>query len=256
MTSSVLRRTLVLGITVAALATSAAGCTTHAPGDIGRLQQVLETCPTDQQINAKAAVDGTATSKDDAIVREHFKYLRGEIERVAVCGGHIEIVAFGTNSVTSPIYESDLSIAGSTDIAKLRRVPDVVAEAMADVTRTYEPAIAALPEGGTDVTGLLRLLSEAKELRPDMQLQATILTDGLTNQEVVIDRPLTVQEAEALADQVPAPDLSGSTFSVVGIGRVAGDPLSSTFIDGLKAFYTRLCANTKAAQCLVVTDGR
>lgn len=256
MTFSVSRRCLVLGVTAAALAASLTACTTHAPGDTGRLQGVLANCPTDQQINAYVAVDGSGTTRDDSIVQEYLKSIESETEKVAVCGGHIEVVAFGTNSVTAPIYDGDLSLPGSTDIAKLRRVPDAVAEVMAEVEKNHEGAIALLPQGGTDVTGLLRLFEEAKALRPDMQLQGTILTDGLTNQDVVIDRPLSAVEAEALADQVSAPDLSGSTFSIVGIGRVAGDPLPSSFIEGLKAFYTRLCANTKADQCLVVTDGR
>lgn len=256
MTFSVSRRCLALGITAAALATTLTACTPHAPGDTGRLQEVLDSCPTDQKILAYEALDGSATSNDEAIVREHLKHLEADVERVAVCDGHLTVVAFGTNSVTAPIYDGDLALAGSTDIAKLRRVPDAVAEIMAEVTKNYEPAVASLPEGGTDVTGLLRLLGEAQELRPDMQLQSTIQTDGLTNQGVVIDHALTPAEAEALADQVPVPDLSGSMLSVVGIGRVAGDPLPSNFLDGLKAFYTRLCANTKADTCLVVTDGR
>lgn len=42
----------------------------------------------------------------------------------------------------------------------------------------------------------------------------------------------------------------------MGIGRVAGDPLSSDFIAGMKAFYTRLLERTGAEEVLVVTDGR
>ncbi|QAY74255.1 hypothetical protein ET445_13895 [Agromyces protaetiae] len=259
MTFSVSRRALKLGITATALvATSAAlaGCSTHASGDLGRLQAVLATCPTDQQLNVYDAVDGTGTTRDDQIAREYLKYLEADVEKAAVCGGHVSIVAFGTNSVTAPIYEADLSVPGSTDIARLRRVPDVVAETMKEVAGNYQSAIELLPQGGTDVTGLLRLLGEARDLRPDLQLQATILTDGLTNQGVVINHELSDAEATSLADSVSVPDLSGATVSVVGIGRVAGDPLSSGFIEGLKAFYTRLCGNANADKCLVVTDGR
>lgn len=258
MTFSFSRRTCRFGTltTLAAAAVlSLAACSGHAPGDLGRLQTALAACP-DVPVNLYDAVDGSGTTQSDAIAREYVAAIRADVERAAVCGGHVSIVAFGTNSVTAPIYEGDLQAPGSTDIAKLRRVPAMVDEVMAEVTKNYKPAIALLPAGGTDVTGLLRLIDEAQELRPDMALHATIYTDGLTNQGIVIDHTLTASEAAALADAVSVPDLSGATVSVVGIGRTTGDPLPSDFIAGLKAFYTRLCANTGAAKCLVVTDGR
>ncbi|WP_125130771.1 hypothetical protein [Microbacterium sp. 10M-3C3] len=232
-----------------------AGCAGQAPGDLGRLQAELASCP-DRPVNVYDAVDGSGTTQSDTIAREYVAAIEADVEKTAVCGGHISIVAFGTNSVTAPIFEGDLEAPGSTDIAKLRRVPGIVDEVMAEVTKNYKPAIALLPSGGTDVTGLLRLLDEAQELRPDMALQATIYTDGLTNQGIVIDHTLTEAEATALADTVAVPDLSGASVSVMGIGRTTGDPLPSDFIAGLKAFYTRLCTNTGAAKCLVVTDGR
>jgi len=259
MTFSVSRRALQLGTIATALVAASvtlSGCSTHASGDLGRLQAVLATCPVSQQLNVYDAVDGSGTTQSDDIAREYLKYLEADVEKAAVCGGHVSIVAFGTNSVTAPIYEADLSVPGSTDIARLRRVPDAVESVMKDVAGNYQSAIELLPEGGTDVTGLVRLLGEARDLRPDLQLQASILTDGLTNQGVVIDHELSAEAATSLADSVSVPDLSGSTVSVVGIGRVAGDPLSSGFIEGLKAFYTRLCTNTNADKCLVVTDGR
>ncbi len=257
MTFSVSRRAGRFGalIALAAAALTLTACAGHAPGDLGELQSELATCP-DVPLNVYDLVDGTATSQDTTIAREHLRSIEADIQRAAVCGGHVTVAAFGSNSVTAPIYEGDLEAPGSTDIAKLRRVPGMVEDAMAEVTTNYASAIKILPQGGTDVTGLFRLLGEARDLRPDMQLQATIYTDGLTNQSVNIDRTLTDAEAIALADTVPVPQLDGATLSVVGIGRVSGDPLSSEFIAGLKAFYTRLCENTQAAKCLVVTDGR
>ncbi|WP_375384006.1 hypothetical protein [uncultured Microbacterium sp.] len=257
MTFSVSRRTLTFGITLALGAIAVTGCSAHAPGDIGRLQQILETCPDGQQINSYNAVDVSGTSDDPLIMREHLAYIETKIERVAVCGGgHVTVVAFGPNSVTAPIYETDIAVPGSTDLAKLRRVPGIVNDAMTEVEKNYTPAIALLPEGGTDVIGLFRLFDESKTLRADMVLEAAALTDGLNNQGVVLDHPLSADEATALADQVVVPNLAGASVAVVGIGRVVGDALPSDFIEGMKFFYTRLCQNTQAAQCLVVTDGR
>lgn len=256
MTSSVSRRGLACGIALALSAGFLAGCTATPPGDLGRLQSVLASCPDRQLLNSYQAVDGSGTARSDTIAREYLANVRSQAERVAVCGGHLTVVAFGTNSVTAPIYEGNLAAEGATDLARLRRVPALVDEVMAEVTTNYEPAVELLPEGGTDVTGLLRLFDEAKSLRPDMHLEATALTDGLTNQGVVIDRALSPEEATALADTVTVPDLQGASVAVVGIGRVAGDPLSSDFIAGMKAFYTRLLERTGAEEVLVVTDGR
>lgn len=255
MTFSVSSRGAAVGITLALGASILAGCTATPPGDSGRLQSLLASCPVGKKINDYEALDGSGTTQSKEIAREYLAYVKSRVERVAVCGGHISIVTFGTNSVTVPIYEGDLAVEGATDLAKLRRVPGLVEDVMAEVTKNYTPAVALLPKGGTDVTGLLRLLEEAQALRPDMELEASIMTDGLNNQGVVIDRVLSPEEASALADTVTVPQLSGSV-AIVGIGRVAGDPLSSDFIAGMKVFYTRLLERTGASSVLVMTDGR
>lgn len=255
MTFSVSSRGAAVGITLALGASILAGCTATPPGDSGRLQSLLASCPVGKKINDYEALDGSGTTQSKEIAREYLAYVKSRVERVAVCGGHISIVTFGTNSVTVPIYEGDLAVEGATDLAKLRRVPGLVEDVMAEVTKNYTPAVALLPKGGTDVTGLLRLLEEAQALRPDMELEASIMTDGLNNQGVVIDRVLSPEEAAALADTVTVPQLSGS-IAIVGIGRVAGDPLSSDFIAGMKVFYTRLLERTGASSVLVMTDGR
>lgn len=255
MTFSVSRRGLAAGITLALGAGILAGCSATAPGDLGRLQSLLASCPDGKKINDYEALDGSGTTQSKEIAREYLAYVKSRVERVAVCGGHINIVTFGTNSITVPIYEGDLQVEGATDLARLRRVPALVDAVMAEVTKHYQSAVGLLPEGGTDVTGLLRLFEEAQALRPDMELEASILTDGLNNQGVVIDRVLSSEEATALADAVAVPQLSGSV-AIVGIGRVAGDPLSSDFIAGMKVFYTRLLERTGASSVLVLTDGR
>lgn len=260
MTFSVSRRGIHLGILVALMlalvAMLLAGCTPTPPGETARLQSLLASCPDGKKLNDYQALDASGTTQSKQIAREYLAYVKSRVERVAVCGGgHISVVAFGTNSVTVPIYEGDLAVQGATDLAKLRRVPGLVDEVMTEVTKNYTPAVALLPKGGTDVTGLLRLLEEAEALRPDMELEASIMTDGLNNQGVVIDRVLSPEEATALADTVAVPQLTGSV-AIIGIGRVAGDPLSSDFIAGMKVFYTRLLERTGASNILVVTDGR
>lgn len=257
-TLSVSRRTLTFGmLTSAAIfaALALTSCSPEASGDLGRLQSIKEACP-DQPVNVYDLVDGTATSQSDTIAAEHLHLIRTDIERAAVCGGHASVVVFGTNSVTTPVYDGDLAAQGATDIAKLRAVPKLVDEAMATITTNYPVAVQQLPQGGTDVTGLFPLLGEARALRPDMRLLASIYTDGVTNQGIAIDHTLTDAEATALANAVPVPNLSGAAVSMAGIGRVTGDPLPSDFIAGLKTFYTRVLERTGADPILVVTDGR
>lgn len=255
MTLSVSRRGLAAGITLALGASILAGCSATPPGDLGRLQSLLASCPDGKKINDYEFLDGSGTTQSKEIAREYLAYVKSRVERVAVCGGHTTIVTFGTNSITVPIYGGDLAVEGATDLARLRRVPGLVDEVMAEVTKHYQPAVALLPKGGTDVTGLLRLLEEAEALRPDMELEASIMTDGLNNQGIVIDRVLSPEEATTLADTVTVPQLQGSV-AIIGIGRVAGDPLSSDFIAGMKVFYTRLLERTGASSVLVMTDGR
>ena len=128
MTSSVSRRGLAVGISLAMSAGFLAGCAATPPGDLGRLQSVLASCPDGKLLNSYQALDGSGTAQSDTIAREYLAYVKSQVERVAVCGGHVTVVAFGTNSVTAPIYGGDLAAEGATDLARRRRVPALVEE--------------------------------------------------------------------------------------------------------------------------------
>jgi hypothetical protein len=67
---------------------------------------------------------------------------------------------------------------------------------------------------------------------------------------------LTPEQASALADTVPVPQLPGAEVAVAGLGRVTGGTAPSDLVAGLVAYYDRLCARTGAASCLSVTDWR
>lgn len=252
-TSSV-RRSIVCGIVLTSALASIAGCTGHAPGELGRLQEVLRSCPGDQKLQAYMLADGTESAYGADIIDAYLGSIQSEAERVSVCGGTLSVSAFGGNSITSEIFSGDLTAPGSTDMSRLRRVEDILSQTMEQIEQNYVPAIERLPQGGTDVVGLLRIIEEAQEANPDGQLVATVLSDGQSNAGVNIDPAMTPNDAAALADQVPVPDLSGASLSYLGIGRTVGAPLSSSYIDTLKAFYVRLCENTKAEKCVVATD--
>lgn len=235
-----------------------AGCTSTATGELGENQKLLAACPPGMPLDSFVLVDGSGSSDSPAITGERLSTIEAIARKTAVCGGHLTVRAFSSGSAaTTLIYDSELSLPGATDNARLRRVPAAVDQAMGDVKSEYREAIASLPGGGSDISGVYRLLGEEAAQRNGMRLEATILTDGLNNIGVSLDHTPTTDEAIALADSVSVPKLpAGAEITVVGLGRVAGDPLPSTFVEGLVSFYDRLCANTGAGHCLSVTDRR
>lgn len=258
MTSLTVPRALGAGLTILLGIGLLAGCSGSAAGDLGENQKILASCPPGTPVDTFDLVDGSGSDSSKAITDERLASIESTVRRTAVCGGHLTVRAFSAGSgATTPIYDGNLNLPGATDNARLRRVPAAVKQVMTDIRANYGPAVAALPGGGSDIAGMYRLIGEHATQRPGTRLEATIYTDGLNNIGVSLDQTLSRDEAFALADTVAVPHLpKGAQITVVGLGRVAGDPLSSSFITGLVAFYDRLCTNTGAGQCLSVTDGR
>lgn len=240
----------------AALGLTLTGCSGIAPGELGENQQLLADCP-DQPINSFVLVDGSGSGVSEATTAERLESIETIARRTGVCGGTLQVAAFAAGSgATVSIYSGNLTLTTPTDNARLRRVPELVEEVMSDVTTNYEPAIAALTQGGTDITGTYRLLGEQAALHPDTRLEGYIFTDGLNNIGIQIEHALSAEEAHTLAEQVSVPNLPDARLTVAGLGRVAGDPVPSVVIEGLVSFYDALCARTGAAECLSVTDWR
>lgn len=245
-------------LTVAIGVTVLAGCATSATGELGENQKILATCPDGMPVDSFTLIDGSGSNLSESITAEHLATIESVARRTAICGGHLTVRAFSAGSAaTTLIYDAEIMMSGATDNARLRRVPGHVEQIMRDVEAAYPTAVASLPEGGSDISGVYRLLGEQAAQLPGMRLEATISTDGLNNIGVSLDQTITKEDATALADTVSVPKLPADTqITVVGLGRVAGAPLPSTFVEGLVVFYDRLCENTGAEQCLSVTDGR
>ncbi|HTL42080.1 MAG TPA: hypothetical protein VL294_11465 [Pseudolysinimonas sp.] len=257
MTSITLPRTLGAGLFVVAAALGLTGCEVTAPGELGQDQQILATCPADQRVAEFVTLDGSGSNQVDALNQDYLEIVEQLLRRTAICGGRLTVTVFSASSgSTVLVYDGEVEVAGATDIARLRRVPEKVEEVMAIITENYGPAMEAAPEGGTDITGLYRLLGEHAAQLPEYRLEATIVTDGLNNLGVNTERALSHDDAVALADQITVPALPEASITVAGLGRVAEGTLPSNVIEGLVAFYTRLCENTGASQCLAVTDWR
>lgn len=258
MTSLTVPRTVAAGLSLVLGLGLLAGCSSPATGELGQNQKILATCPPTTPIDSFVLVDGSGSDSSKAITAERLTAIESTVRRTAICGGHVTVRAFSAGSgATTAIYDGDLALPGATDNARLRRVPALVRAVMKDIQSHYGPAVATLPGGGSDIAGMYRLIGEHATQHPGMRLEASIYTDGLNNIGVSLDHTLSKDEATALADTVSVPRLpQGAQITVMGLGRVAGDPLPSPFIAGLVAFYDRLCANTGVRHCLSVTDGR
>ena len=240
-----------------AVAAAACGSPSSAPDELAANQQRLTQCVPAKPPAALVEVDGTGSSASDQITEERMQTIESIATRTAVCSGHLRVLVFSSSSAASAtLFDGSLKMAGATDNARLRRVPAAVADLMAKVRAAYAPAVAALPQNGSDITAQYRLASEwVQQLGGLYRLNLTILTDGFQNVGVDLGaHPLGTQEAVALADKVAVPKLLGASVVVAGLGRIAKGTPSSAMVEGLVAYYDELCHRSSATMCTSVTD--
>jgi len=257
MTFTKLPRTLIAPI-VLAVALVLVGCSSIAPGTLGQNQQLLASCPKDGKLATLIDDDETGSRVDPVTTKQDQSAIQQEVTQTAVCNGRLTVDMFSSSSgSTATVYDEAIDLPGATDNARLLQVPAAVKKIMKQIRANWAPALATLPEAGTDVTGLYRLAGEYNEqLGSGFTLNWVVLTDGFNNLGGIDleTQALTPAQATALAAQVPVPNLKGASVTVSGLGRVAGNPAPSLVIAGLVAFYNAVCANTHAAKCLSVTD--
>lgn len=233
-------------------------CNAGSPrGELAENQQILASCDPSAPPAAMVQLDGTGSNASEAIVAERMAVVESVARRTAVCSGHLRVLVFSASSAaTTTLFDGSLRMHGATENARLKRVPDAVADVMEKIRQRYAAAVASLPGGGSDITAQYRLAAEwSDQLGDPYRLHLTILTDGF--QTVGVDlgaRALSTQEAAAMADQVAVPKLPGAFVVVAGLGRVAEGTPPSSVVEGLTNFYTTLCRKTAAAKCVSVTD--
>jgi hypothetical protein len=242
-------------ILVAALAACGVG-STH--GELAENQEILASCDPAASPASLVEIDGTGSSASEQITAERMAAVEGIVRQTAICSGHLRVLVFSASSAaTTTLFDQPLRLEGATDNAKLKRVPQVVEETMAEIRAAYEPAVAALPGGGSDITAQYRLAAEwAQQLDGNARLYLYVFTDGLQNVGGVKlgKKALSDQEATSLAEKTSVPELAGASVAVAGLGRVAGSPPSSEVVEGLVSFYDAVCAKTGATDCLSVTE--
>ena len=226
-------------------------------GALAENQRILATCDASAPPASLVEIDGTGSSASDALVAERMVAIESIVRTTVVCSGHLRVIVFSSSSAaTTVLFDGSLRMHGATENARLKRVPDAVADVMEQVRSGYDAAVMALPQGGSDITAQYRLAAEwIGQLGDPYRLHLYVLTDGF--QTIGVDlgaQALSPQDAAALADQVAVPKLSGASVVVAGLGRVAAGTPPSAAVEGLVAFYDALCRKAMAAECVSVTD--
>lgn len=228
-----------------------------ATSELGALKQLRAACEPDRSPASLVLLDGTGSNNTPDITEERMRAVESVVRETAVCAGHLRLVAFSSSSAaTTTLFDGPLVLDGATENAQLKKLPALVDEVVGEVKEAYEPAIASLPPGGSDVTAMYRLAAEwIAQLGDPFQLHLRVFTDGIQNVGMDLGaQVLSDEEATALAGRIEVPQLPEASVVVAGLGRVADPPLPSPLVEGLIIFYDALCQRTGASHCLSVTD--
>jgi hypothetical protein len=244
----------VLGLAVTA------GCGPET-GELAGLQEQEKTCPPDGTTLASyVAPDVSGSARDAAIEAGRLDAIKGVVTRTAVCGGHLRIEAFSASAAASVVvFDGELKPPGATQIARLLKVDELVAETMPAIETKLKEAVASLPPVGSDILAQFRLAREYHEqLSKDgtpHRLEVHVLTDGMQTAEIdLANTNLTPAMATDLANQQRVESMLPDTVvEIAGIGKVSGDLPSTAHVDALKAFWRTYCGRTGAA-CTTATD--
>jgi len=252
-------RTVVTTAVLVPVAALLCACGRQPTGDLRKLQDLATKCPQQELVEYVGDdVSGSGLQADITATRK--TALKAIATRVAVCNGHLRVDAFsGSASASRVAFDGDLKPAGATDIAKLRKVDDLVTATMKTVDAGIADAGKALPADGSDITAQFGLAAEyGKQMAAStpITLSVHLLTDGVQTVGVVLNTDsLTEATATDLANRTTAVQLpSTATVTVSGLGKTAGSPPPTSYTDAIKAFYRTYCKRTGAASCAAVTD--
>lgn len=246
----------------AATVMACSSCTAPATsGSQGNLTALAKDCPSGRSMATLVEVDGTGSSHGDDILAGRMAIVRDEATKVAVCSGQLRVAVFTSGvSATKVIFDAVLAPQGATQIAQLRRVPELVDAAMKQIDAAYPQVVASLPQTGTDVTAVFRSGAEytaqvSAGKSPAPQVSLVVLTDGVQNLGLPLDQTtLTDEQAAKLAAGTPTVPLDGVVVTFAGIGRVDGAEPPTSYVEALKVFYRKVCETSRSSSCTVVTD--
>lgn len=232
----------------------AAACSAPLVGVLAEGKNLQATCPNGQLLASEVRLDASGTFVAADIGGEIESVLRDVAARTAVCGGHLRVSAFsGSSAGTVTLFDEPLVLHGATENARFRRLPGVQDHVVEEVSKKYSNFEGLA--GGSDIVGQFRLADEyVRQLGEQYVLAEFIITDGLQNDVVNVESARNRTEANAMAHRVSAPDLSGASVTITGLGNRNGVKPSSKQVETVVAFYTELCVRMNVAACLPSTE--
>jgi hypothetical protein len=210
----------------------------------------------DQGVQAVfVGLDVSQSGRSQEVLQPRIALIRSIATQAAVCGRRIRVVAFAESvgSTATLLSSADIApIRGATDIARLRRVPDAVAVAMAKFRSRLDEVLARSAGKGTDVGGQLDLASEFVSGSGADRTTIVLLTDGLSNREPALSvaRELDSESVPRLARMVEVPRLGNAHVIFAGIGDTAHRAPSTARIRRVIEFWKGVCTRT-GATCTV-----
>ena len=137
-------------------------------------------CPQDQVINGDIHNDHSGSVAATVFQTERVPAIREELTLVAVCGGSAKVVDFaGSSGASTTLWAGQLQPAGETLNSRLRKVPDMVDEAMGKIIAAHNAGSPLLSRGGTDVAAQFANAADFIRQTGDGQAyRVVILTDG------------------------------------------------------------------------------
>lgn len=255
---TIIRATVATAVIIL-LAAVLSACTPQTSGRLGHLQTLANSCPTAEFVQY-VGYDFSGSGQEDTIRSSREAVLKDIATKVAVCSGHLRVVVFtGSAAASQVVFEADLKPAGATEIARLRKVDDLVASAMESINAGLADAAGTLSADGSDITAQFGLAAEYGEqmaATSSIALTVDLLTDGVQTVGVVLNtETLTTSTASDLANRAPTVELPATAVvKVSGLGKTAGTPPPTAYVDAIKTFYLTFCQRTGVASCVAVTD--
>lgn len=247
-------RALVAGPLACALLAST-GCDLMPEASSQGAAAWAKTCPKGQQVAAELRADVSGSYGITKTTPDFKQALSDLTARVAMCGGHLRVVAFsGSNAGTAVLFDETVSVKGATSAAKARHVPAAVEQVITTVDAKLPVNTAGLAGGSAIASQLEGGKQYVEQLGNGYQLDEVILTDGLDNKAMPTAEIVDAKTATGAAGRVDVPELPGASVTFAGLGEVAGKPVDSAIANSLVTFYAALCKRTGADHCVAVSD--
>ena len=230
------RKASQLGVAAMTVITLAA-CS-PAGGRLNALRTLASTCPKNGKLAESVALDVANNQRSPSLTAARLATIRNAANQIAACGGHLRVVVFGaTTAASATVYDGDLAPSGATLNARLLRVPRMVNNVVTQVDHQIQLVVPKIDGQGDDPLSALTAADQyVSELGTGFSVRFIIETDGISSQTLILNtRTLNADNAKALALRFEVPDLSGSSITFAGIGKVgAGSPLLSSFVEALR----------------------